>query len=293
MLDLHSHSTRSDGRLSPNELVTRAADYGVTTLALTDHDTAAGLPDAAAAARRHDMELVAGVEISVTWQRRTLHIVGLAFDPDDPTLAHSLARLQTIRAERAAAIGAKLEKLGVHNAFERARSLAGDGQIGRNHFARVLIESGFCDSFQKAFKNYLKPGRNAYVSVEWTALDSAVDAIHAAGGLAVLAHPFGYRFSASWRRRMLGAFTEAGGDAVEVCTGTTNANDIRQIATQTAEHGLYASLGSDFHSPEQHWLELGRVAALPRRVTPVWEAPEFKTMTSARTQAQADASCGS
>lgn len=293
MLDLHSHSTRSDGRLTPTELVARASTCGVGTLALTDHDTTAGLPEAAAAACQYDMELVAGVEMSVTWRRRTLHIVGLAFDPDNPALADSLTRLQTIRAGRAEAIGAKLEKLGVRDAFDRASDIADAGQIGRNHFARVLIEAGFCDSFQKAFKNYLKPGRNGYVAVEWATLDSVIDAIHAASGLAVLAHPFGYRFSANWRRRMLGAFTGAGGDAVEVCTGTTNADEIRQMATQSTEHGLYASLGSDFHSPEQHWLELGRVARLPYGVTPVWEAPEFGTMASSRIQPQADDSCGS
>lgn len=278
MHDLHSHSTRSDGRLSPTELVARAHEQGVETLALTDHDTTDGLDEANAAATKAGIDLIAGVEISVTWQKRTLHIVGLAVEPNEPTLASGLAELQNVRIQRAAAIGDKLDKLGVVNAFERAKAYAGDGQIGRNHFARLLVENGVCGSFQQAFKQYLKPGRNAHVAVEWAGFEQALSWIHAAGGLAVLAHPLGYRFSASWRRRMLAAFAQAGGDAVELCTGTTTADDIARIARESDMQQLYGSLGSDFHSPEQHWLELGRLAALPTDVTPVWQAPAFNAL---------------
>ncbi|WP_111747501.1 PHP domain-containing protein [Salinisphaera orenii] len=280
MQDLHSHSSRSDGRLSPTELVARAAEQGVDTLALTDHDTVDGIAEAAAAAYNHGIALVAGVEISVTWQRQTLHIAGLGIDPDEPTLNDGLADLQHTRKQRAATIGSKLESLGVVGAAERARELAGTGQIGRAHFARVLVEAGFCKNFQQAFKHYLKPGRNAHVPVEWAALPAAIEWIHAAGGLAVLAHPMAYGFSNNVRRRALAALAENGGDGVEVATGTTPPDSVARVASEAGEYSLYASAGSDFHSPEQSWLELGRLPTLPNNVTPIWQAPAFRSLTS-------------
>ncbi len=279
MHDLHSHSARSDGYLLPADLVAQAAEQGVITLALTDHDTIDGLVEASESAQHAGIELVAGVEISVTWGNCTLHIVGLAFDRMNDTLVQGLADLQAIRAKRAESIGAKLAKLGVENAHERAQALAGDGQIGRVHFARVLIEAGVCRDMQHAFKHYLKPGRNGFVRVNWAGLEQAIDWIHAAGGLAVLAHPLGYHFSANWRRKMVAAFVEAGGDAMEICTGTTTTDDISRMGRVAAAYGLYGSLGSDFHSPEQHWLALGRVAPLPSYLTPIWQAPSFSPMT--------------
>ncbi|ROO26837.1 phosphoesterase [Salinisphaera orenii MK-B5] len=275
MIDLHAHSTRSDGRLTPGTLVARAAEAGVTTFALTDHDTTDGLADARAAADAHGMCFVNGVEISVTWQRRTLHIVGLAFDVDDAGLGAGLARLQHTRRERAERIAHKLEKCGVADALPRAQALAGDGQITRPHFARLLIEDGVCRDNAQAFKRHLRPGRDAHVAVEWAPLEDAVAWIQGAGGIAVLAHPFGYGFSAVWRQRAIAAFAQAGGDALEISTGTTDRQQEITAARNAAQHGLAGSLGSDFHAPEQFWLGLGRLRALPGDLPAVWQDRRF------------------
>lgn len=278
LIDLHTHSTCSDGALDPAALVAVAAERGVTTLALTDHDTVAGLDAAHAACRAHGMALVAGVEISVTWQRRTLHIVGLAFDPYSPALATGLAGLQASRRIRAERIAAKLEKLGVADALARASALAGDGQIGRPHFARLLIDSGRCKDMQQAFKRFLKPGKPGYAAIEWASIEQAIAWIQAAGGLAVLAHPLSYDQSGAWRRRMLAAFAQAGGDAVEVCTGVTDAQQVAVSKADAHDHRLLASVGSDFHSPDQRWLALGGTRPLPASLPPVWRDPRFRAM---------------
>lgn len=275
MIDLHTHSTRSDGRLTPSTIAARAAEAGVTTFALTDHDTTDGLAEARSAAEARGMLFVNGVEISVTWQRRTLHIVGLAFDVDDAALGAGLARLQDTRRDRAERISHKLEKCGVADALPRAQALAGGGQITRPHFARLLIEDGVCRDNAQAFKRHLRPGRDAYVSVEWARLKDAVAWIQGAGGIAVLAHPFGYGFSAAWRQRALAAFAQAGGDALEICTGTTDRQQEVTAARDAAQHGLAGSLGSDFHAPEQFWLGLGRLRALPGDLPAVWHDPRF------------------
>ena len=276
VIDLHAHSTCSDGRLTPAALVARAAEAGVTTFALTDHDTVDGLDEARTAAETHGMTFINGVEISVTWQRRTLHVVGLAFDSGNPSLANGLATLQQARRDRAARIAAKIEKLGVTDALTRAQAMAGAGQITRPHFARLLIEDGICRNNNQAFKKHLRPGRDAHAAIEWAALESAIGWLHAAGGIAVLAHPFGYGFSGAWRQRAIAAFADAGGDALEICTGTTDRQQEVTAARDAAQHGLVGSVGSDFHAPEQFWLGLGRLRALPGDMNAVWHDARFK-----------------
>ncbi|MES1926220.1 PHP domain-containing protein [Salinisphaera sp. T31B1] len=271
MIDLHCHSTASDGRLRPGEVVARAAQAGVRRLALTDHDTTAGLAEARDVADRVDVRLIAGVEISVTWQKRTLHVVGLGFDADDPGLSAGLAELQQARDHRARAIAQKLSRLGLDDGYERACRLADGGQIARPHFARLLVEDGLCKDMNQAFKRYLRPGKPGHRSIQWAGLDDAIGWIHGAGGIAVLAHPFGYGFSAAWRRRAVAAFADAGGHALEICTGTTERSQEITAAAHAREHGLLGSVGSDFHAPEQFWLGLGRLRDLPSGVAPVWD----------------------
>jgi len=275
LIDLHSHSTASDGRLTPGELVERAAERGVQVLALTDHDSIDGLASACVAGQAHDVAIVAGVEISVTWHKRTLHIVGLAFDPHNDVLGEGLTGLQDKRSARAAAIACRLEKLGLTNALPRAQTLADGGQIARPHFARLLVEDGLCKDMNQAFKRYLKPGKPAHVSIEWTQLSQAIGWIQHAGGLAVLAHPFGYGFTGAWRRRAVAAFAEAGGDGLEICTGTTDREQESVAQRLGIEHGLLASIGSDFHSPEQFWLELGRLRRPGALIEAIWTHPRF------------------
>ncbi|WP_353214686.1 PHP domain-containing protein [Salinisphaera hydrothermalis] len=268
MIDLHTHSTASDGHLSPAALVARAKSRGVQRLALTDHDTIAGIPEARRAAATHDIDLIPGAEISVTWQRRTLHVVGLGLDIDHPVLMDGLARHQDERETRAADIGERLARIGLHDGLARARAHTDGGQITRSHYADLLVADGLARNRQDAFKRYLRPGRPGYRRTVWAELPEVIAWIHAASGTAVLAHPFGYGCSGAWRRRMVAAFAEAGGDALEICTGVSSLEQESQSARDAREHALAGSVGSDFHSPEQIWLDIGRVRPLPSSVIP-------------------------
>jgi len=191
-----------------------------------------------------------------------------------------LRQLQQIRLARAQNMAAKLERLGVENVYQRAQTLAAGGQITRTHFARLLIESDHAKSMQQCFKRYLKPGKPGYVSVEWAGLDQAIDWIHHAGGVAVLAHPLAYGMTAAWRTRTLKAFTEAGGDALEVHCGSSNPADVQLSARDAAEFQLMGSVGSDFHGTHQRWLKLGRVLSLPSSIPPVWTHPSLQSCLS-------------
>lgn len=270
-IDLHSHSTASDGSLSPTQLVMAAKAAGVDTLALTDHDTVAGLKEAARAAKRAGLRLINGVEISVRWEKRTLHIVGLGINPENPQLAAGLADLQQQRLLRAEKIASKLEKIGLANAGVRALKAANGGQVTRTHFARLLVEDGLCKDQKQAFKRFLGSGKPGHVSMQWTTLENAIEWIHRAGGLAILAHPLLYPQSAAWRRRMVAAFKQAGGDGLEICCGHSNAEQIQTSTRDALAHNLLGSVGSDFHAPEQRWLKLGRLTPLPSSLTPVWQ----------------------
>lgn len=267
-IDLHTHSTASDGALAPAALVAHAAQHGVTTLALTDHDTVAGLADAREAAAVHDIDFINGIELSVTWQRRTLHIVGLGFSADHPALTAGIAGLQAERERRAQQMGQRLARTGVADAYARARRLAGNGQITRSHFARLVVADGVACHTADAFKRILKPGRPGYASAMWATLDEAIGWIHAARGYAVLAHPFGYRFTGAWRRRALAAFAQAGGDAIEICTGVTSIEQEQRAAREASDYGLASSVGSDFHAVEQFWLTPGKLRPLPTGAPP-------------------------
>ncbi|MGB7755369.1 MAG: PHP domain-containing protein [Salinisphaera sp.] len=268
MIDLHTHSTASDGQLSPSALVERAASRGVQRLALTDHDTTAGITEARRAAAAYGIELLAGAEISVSWERRTLHVVGLGLDIEQPTLLAGLGRQQAERETRAVSISERLSRIGLEDGLARARSRADGGQITRSHFADLLVADSLARNRQDAFKRYLRPGRPGYRRTVWAGLAEVLDWIHAAGGSAVLAHPFGYGFSGAWRRRMVAAFADAGGDAIEICTGVSSVEQESQSARDARRHTLAGSIGSDFHSPEQFWLDVGRVRALPPNVPP-------------------------
>ncbi|AWN17883.1 PHP domain-containing protein [Salinisphaera sp. LB1] len=267
MIDLHTHSTASDGQLDPSALVARAASRGVQRLALTDHDTTAGVNEARRAAADHGIQLVAGAEISASWERRTLHVVGLGLDIAQPTLVAGLSRQQAERDTRAALISERLARVGLEDGCARARSAADGGQITRSHFADLLVADGLVRNRQDAFKRYLRPGRPGYRRTEWAGLADVIGWIHAAGGTAVLAHPFGYGFSGAWRRHMVAAFADAGGDAIEICTGVSTVEQESQSARDARRHALAGSIGSDFHSPEQFWLDVGRVRPLPPHVS--------------------------
>ncbi|MCF8005441.1 MAG: PHP domain-containing protein [Chromatiaceae bacterium] len=273
--DLHTHSTASDGTLAPRDLMARAARQGVEMLALTDHDTLAGLDEAAAAATEHGLRLVSGVEVSVTWGGRTVHIVGLDVDPACAALRSGLAGLQAYREQRAAEIADRLDRAGWPGALEGARAQASGELVGRTHFARFLVQRGAAKDLRSVFKHFLVKGKPGHVAGEWTTLEAAVGWIRAAGGQAVIAHPARYGLTRSKMKRLLDDFRACGGRGIEVVSGSHSRDDYFTFARWAREQGLLASAGSDYHGPESPWLELGRLPALPEGCQPIWEQPGF------------------
>ena len=269
--DLHCHSNFSDGTLSPTDLIARAATQGVTALALTDHDSVAGYAEALAASQDNAIKLIPGIELSVSWQDKSFHIVGLNIDPSYAPLLEATNNLQVVRLERAEKIAAKLEKKRIEGALAWVTKAAGDGMITRTHFADFLVSNFHVDSQQEAFDRYLAKGKPAYVSTVWADIAVAVDWIVQSGGVAVLAHPLRYKLTANWMRRLLSAFKEAGGQGIEVVTGRCNNDEIKRVSEFASRFGLLGSVGSDFHSPANAWVELGRLAPLPADIKPVWE----------------------
>lgn len=269
--DLHCHSNASDGALSPTELVQRAHEHGVTSLALTDHDTVVGLSEAQVAATAAGIELIPGIELSTSWQNKCFHIVGLGIDPAYPPLAEATRNLQIMRTERAEKIAEKLEKKRIPGALAAVKKAAGNGMITRTHFADFLLSQFHVSTQQEAFDRYLGAGKDAYVATIWAEMELAVNWITGSGGVAVLAHPLRYKLTASWMRRLLAAFKEAGGLGIEVVTGRYNSDEIKLVAGYAKRFELAGSVGSDFHSPANQWVELGRLAPLPENVKPVWE----------------------
>ncbi|MAQ01773.1 MAG: phosphatase [Alteromonadaceae bacterium] len=270
-IDLHSHTTFSDGRLTPAELIQRAQTMQVDVLAITDHDSTYGLAEAHAAAQAHypALKIIDGVEISTRWHSFEIHIVGLNIDTGHPSLQAFLAGQQQKREERAAKIADKLAKCGFEGTLERARRYAGVGQITRAHFARVLVDNFQVATLEKAFKLYLGKGKRAAVKAEWPDIAAAVKVIQQAGGRAVLAHPIHYDMTTKWLRRLIAEFAEAGGDAAEVVFPGMSAEKQALLQSIVVEHELLASAGSDFHFPGR-WTELGRCQLKSDTLKPVW-----------------------
>ena len=269
-IDLHCHSDVSDGALPPAEVARRAARAGVQVWALTDHDEVGGLEEARAAAAAEGMRFVPGVEISVTWRGGTIHVVGLRIDAANAQLTAGLAQVRGGRVTRARAMAVELEKAGIPGAFEGAMALAENpSMVGRTHFARYLAEGGFVAHIRDAFRRYLVPGKPGYVPHRWAELADAVRWIRAAGGQAVLAHPGRYGYSAGAFDGLLEEFRAAGGEALEVVTGSHSAEQIRHFAAIARDHDLAASRGSDFHGPDEG-ADFGTLPLLDPALRPVW-----------------------
>ncbi len=269
-VDLHMHSTASDGRLSPSAVVARAYAQDVRLMALTDHDTLDGVEEAVSAAKTLGIQCLAGIELSARWARGVVHIVGLGLDPQEKTLMEGVAQQQAQRRARAERIAERLERTGVAGVAARVATQVGDGVPGRAHFARDLVAEGYAKDIQHAFDRYLQRGRPGYAPVEWAPIDDIVQWIHAAGGVAVFAHPLRYRLSRGALRAAIAAFVEAGGGAIEVCNGGGGRDDPAAAAALARRFGLKASIGSDFHDPDFPWIEIGRLAPIPRDIEPVW-----------------------
>jgi|AntDeeMinimDraft_5_1070356.scaffolds.fasta_scaffold01867_6 hypothetical protein len=269
-IDLHCHSTASDGELTPAALVARAAEKGVTHLALTDHDTIDGLSSAREAAEAEGLTLVNGIELSCVWRSNTIHVVGLDFDHHDEAFLKALAQQNENRWRRARLIAEKLEKLKVDDLLARATEYSGGDVPGRPHFARVLVDAGVVPRTAHAFKRYLGTGKPGDVKACWPELHEVVDWIGAAGGIAVLAHPRKYRLTATKLRALTSDFRKAGGRAIEVSVAGQSSGDLGFVAELARREELLASQGSDFHFPGAPWCELGRIMKMPEGLTPVW-----------------------
>lgn len=271
--DLHSHSTFSDGLLSPAAMVARAAARGVEVYALTDHDDVGGLDEARAAADEANLAFVPGAELSVSWQGITLHVVGLGFDAGDAALAGGLAAIRSGRSQRGRRIGEALAAAGIEGAYEGAlRFVTSERLISRTHFARFLVESGHVASVKDVFKHYLVRGKPGYVPHEWATLAQAIGWIHGAGGQAVLAHPGRYKLDSPGMRRLLAEFRDTGGDAIEVLSSSHTRDQFARFAAFARGYGLRASCGSDYHGPGESVVDLGDLPDLPAGVVPVWSA---------------------
>jgi predicted metal-dependent phosphoesterase TrpH len=269
-VDLHCHSTASDGALPPREVVRRAAERGVELLALTDHDQLSGLYEAREAANEVGVAFVDGVEVSVSWRGVTVHVVGLGVDPRHAGLNAGLERVRSGRIERAREMGRQLGHAGVAGSFEGAMALADDpGTVSRTHFARYLAQCGRVAGTKEAFRHFLVPGKPGYVPHRWAQLADALRWLVEAGGRAVLAHPGRYGLSAAAMTDLLNEFRAGGGSAIEVVSGSHAPDQYALFGALALKHGLAASRGSDFHGPEEG-AELGRLPALDRRLRPVW-----------------------
>jgi predicted metal-dependent phosphoesterase TrpH len=272
VIDLHTHSTCSDGALRPAELVARAAAAGIEVLALTDHDTTAGLDEAHDAAVAAGIKLVPGVELSATWRAQAIHVLGLWIDPAAPPWRERLDSQERRRRERMRKICDRLGQLGLPGTALLAAVEALPGVPTRAHLAAALVAGGHVGRADEAFRKYLGKGKAAHFAAEWPPLAEIVTWIRESGGVACLAHPARYALSAGARRQLLTEFTAAGGAALEVVTGANGANHVEASTMLAVNFGLTGSVGSDFHDPQQTWNPLGRSLKLPDRVVPVWRA---------------------
>ncbi len=273
IIDLHCHSTASDGLFAPADLARLAAANGVERLALTDHDCLDGLVAARTAANEVAMGFIDGVEISIEWGGLQVHILGYNFDTDDAALNAGLASIRSGRVVRAQRMAAELEKIGFAGCFEGAMRFAGNPSlISRAHFARYLVEQGVCKDVRSVFDAYLVPGRPGYVAHCWATLEESVGWVLGAGGIASIAHPGRYKFSRPQMRTLLDDFKQFGGQAIEIISGSHSSEHVAFFTRQAREKGFMASCGSDFHGLGESYVALGRFEPLPKGLTPIWEA---------------------
>ena len=284
IIDLHCHSTASDGALAPADVVERARERGVEVLALTDHDTYAGVPEASQRAQALDMILLSGIELSCQWGRYGIHVVGLDFDTGHPAMVEAVNQQVTRRHNRARTIDDRLVARGLPSVLDDAMALAG-GVPGRPHFAQAMVDRELVGRTDAAFRRYLGNGKTGDVRACWPELATVVQWITAAGGVAVLAHPRKYRMTNVKLRGLISDFMAAGGQAIEVISSGQSDSDTGYLGELCERFECAASLGSDFHAPGRPWCELGRLPALSHRLRPVWR--QFSAPTRDRLATQA------
>jgi predicted metal-dependent phosphoesterase TrpH len=269
-IDLHSHTTASDGGLSPTALVEMAAAKGLQYLAITDHDTCAGLAEARLAAKQQGVGLIAGIELSSVWNDCGIHVVGLGIDDAHPAIVDAVVQQTQARMQRSLDIDAQLRQRGFTGVIEQARLYASSDALGRPHFAKAMVELGYVESEPEAFKRYLGSGRPGDIRSHWPSLATVIGWINAAGGIAVVAHPLKYDLNWTRLQLMLKDFVAAGGGAMEVSYGGENPNRVIDLTRIARQHKLKMSVGSDFHRVEFHWTALGKYPPIKGEFDPVW-----------------------
>lgn len=272
LADLHFHSSASDGYFTPEDVVERACNNGARLLALTDHDTLSGLAPAKKRANELCVDFVPGIELSCVWNKISIHVVGLGFDMHNREFQVAIDRQGQLREERAIQIGLRLDRLGIRNSYEKAKLIAGSAQIGRPHFARLLVDIGKVKDIGQAFKKYLGAGKTGDVKALWPQIPDVIQWIHSAGGYAVLAHPNKYKLTRTRLNRLLTEFKDTNGDGIEVISGRQEPDITRYFSLMCTRLDLYASCGSDFHGPETRWLDVGKNPPLPEGCRPIWDA---------------------
>lgn len=268
--DYHCHSHFSDGTLSPTQLLELANQAGITDLALTDHDTLDGLPEAQIAAQSHGINLINGIELSCTWEKQLIHVVGLNIDPKNSVLNAGVEQNKQRRLNRAEAMFEDFEQ---HDIFLRdsvSQLIAAKGVPTRPHFADALVKQGYAKDKKQAFKRYLVRGKPGYIPMVWPDVEQIGTWITAAGGVAVLAHPNRYKFTRTRLSRLISDMLKAGIQGIEVSTSTTDKQQSAMLAGLAQQFGLYASIGSDFHSKDQPWARLGGATDLSKDLNAVW-----------------------
>ena len=272
--DLHSHTKYSDGSLSAQALIELAIERGITHLAITDHDTIQAhlqLTENNNIYATEKIKIIKGIELSSQWNNMGLHIVGLNIDIHSTAITAAVKHQTQLRIERVKTIAKKLLQRGFPDITQGAMILAGDGQVGRPHIAQHMVDEGLVSSVGQAFNKYLGAGKVGDISSVWPDLECVVEWINAAGGVAVLAHPSRYKMTRTKRRRLMADFSDAGGQAIEVCAGNQMPGVAEEMAAVCDEFGFHASVGSDFHNPDYKWVKLGQYPSLPKACRPVWE----------------------
>jgi predicted metal-dependent phosphoesterase TrpH len=270
MIDLHCHSSFSDGALKPEELLQRAKEINLKCLSLTDHDTVAGCDLLLNAATNNQIKIVRGVELSTRWKKYDIHILGYHVS-DTPELSKVIEQQNNSRIDRAMQIGVCLERIGVEDAYNKACSIAGHKRVGRPHFALILIQEGKAKDMKAAFSRYLGRGKIAYIPTPWISVQQAVSAITSSGGQAVVAHPFKYKLTRSKLHELISEFKAAGGVGIEVVSGDMTIVQIKEMASLAERFKLLASSGSDYHGDSQSRVKLGQQKALPINCKPIWQ----------------------
>ena len=272
--DLHSHTKLSDGSLSAQALIELAIERGITHLAITDHDTVQAhlqLTENNNSYATEKINIIKGIELSSQWNNMGVHIVGLNIDIHSTAITTAVKHQTQLRIERVKTIAKKLLQRGFPDITQGAMILAGDGQVGRPHIAQHMVDEGLVSSVGQAFNKYLGAGKVGDISSVWPDLECVVEWINAAGGVAVLAHPSRYKMTRTKRRRLMADFSDAGGQAIEVCAGNQVPGVAEEMAAVCDEFGFHASVGSDFHNPDYKWVKLGQYPSLPKACRPVWE----------------------